>query len=113
MNRKCKKLKRVKRIIESQKSDILVRPQFSKHPVSWRKEIKKFHHTSPPIKIDATGEVLLGSAIAGPAGALIGVGSATLRTLGHMGTTTLETIRERAEETRRLEKKKPTAERTA
>lgn len=104
---------KVKQAIKRPKSGILRRPQFSKHPVSWRKEIKKFHHTSPPIEIDATGEVLLGLAIAGPIGALIGVGSATLRTLGHMGTTTLETIRERAEETRRLEKKKPKDERTA
>jgi len=71
-----------------------------------RKEMKKFHLTSPPKEVDATGEILLGSVAAGPAGALMGVGSATLRTSGHMGISVLKKIRERIEETRETEKER-------
>ena len=113
MNRKCKKLKPVEPIIRPRKSDILVRPQFSRHPIPRRRrEIKKFPHISSPLDVDATGEVLLGSAIAGPVGALMGLGSATLRAFAYMGTETVETIRDTAEKTRKLEKKKP-AEKTS
>jgi len=55
--------------------------------------------------VDATGEVLLGSAIAGPVGALMGVGSAALRAFGHMGTETVKRVRETAEKTKELEEK--------
>ena len=101
MNHEFKKLKSMKRIPKSRKSGILTRPQFCKHPVQ-RKKIKKFHPT--PIKVDATGEVLLGSAIAGPAGTIIGVGSATVRTSSHIAISVLKKIREKAEETREAEK---------
>ncbi|MDI6905065.1 MAG: hypothetical protein QMD13_06210 [Candidatus Bathyarchaeia archaeon] len=104
MNRKCKKLKQTKRIIKPQKSNIIKRPQFCKHPIPRRKGIKRLHYATPPIDVDATGEVLLGSATAGPAGTLIGVGSATLRTFSHMGISGLKKIRERAEETKKAEK---------
>ena len=108
MNRKCKKLKPVERVVKPRKSDLRVRPQFSRRPIPRRrKEIKKPHSTGAPQEVDATAEVLLGSAIAGPAGALIGLSSATARAVSHMGTKTLETIRETAEETRKREKKKP------
>ena len=110
MTRKCKKLKPVERIVKPRKSDIPVRPQFSKRPIPRRrKEIKKLHPTGAPQEVDATAEVLLGSAIAGHAGALIGLSSATARAVTHMGTKTLETIRETAEKTRRREKKNPKA----
>lgn len=97
MNRKCKKLKTVNRVIKRRRSDILRRPQFSKTPIPRKREIKKFHHVSPPQDIDATGDVLLGTVVAGPAGVLIGLGSAMVRALGHMGTTTVETVRDTAE----------------
>jgi len=105
LTRKSRKLKLAERIVKPRKSDILVRPPFSKRPIPRRKKIKKFPRTSAPKEVDATGEVLLGSAIAGPAGALIGLSSATARAVTHMGTKTLETIRETAEKTRRREKK--------
>jgi hypothetical protein len=61
----------VERVVKPQKSDILVKPQFSRRPIPRRrKETKKLHPTSAPQEVDATGEVLLGSAIAGSAGAL-------------------------------------------
>ena len=108
MNRKCKKLKPVELVVKPRKSDLLVRPQFSKRPIPRRrKEIRKLHPTGAPQEVDATAEVLLGSAIAGPAGALIGLSSATARAVSHMGTKTLETIRETSEETRKREKEKP------
>lgn len=104
MNRKCKKLKQTKRIIKPRKSNIIKRPQFCKHPIPRRKRIKRLHYTTPPIEVDATGEVLFGSATAGPAGDMIGAGSATLRTFTHIGISGLKKIRERAEETREAEK---------
>jgi hypothetical protein len=108
LNRKCKKLKPVEHIVKPRKSDLLVRPQFSKRPIpGGRKEIKKLHPTGAPQEVAATAEVLLGSATAGPAGALIGLSSATARAVTCMGTKTLETIRETAEETRKREKEKP------
>jgi len=71
LNRKCKKLKTVKRVVKPRKSDILVRPQFSRRPIPRRrKEIQKLHPTGAPQEVDVTAEVLLGSAIAGSAGAL-------------------------------------------
>jgi len=113
LNHSCKKLKLVEPTIKPRKSGILVRPQFSRHPIPRRRKgIRKFPRTSSPLDIDATGEVLLGSAVAGPVGALIGLGSATLRTFAHMGTATVETIRATAEKTRELKKKKP-AEKTS
>jgi len=106
LNRKSKKLKPAERVVKPRKSDLLVRPQFSKRPITRRrKEIKKLHPTGAPQEVNATAEVLLGSAIAGPAGALIGLSSATARAVAHMGTKTLETIRETAQETRKREKK--------
>ena len=82
LNRRNKKLKPVGHIVKSRKSNILVRPQFSKHPITRRrKEIKKLHPTGAPQEVNATAEVLLGSATAGPFGALIGLGSATSRSL--------------------------------
>jgi len=108
LNCKCKKLKTVERISKPRKNDILVKPQFSRNPIPRRrKEIQKPHPTGAPQEVDATAEALLGSAIAGPAEALIGLSSATARAVSHMGTKTLETIRETAEETRKREKKKP------
>ena len=104
MNRKFKKLKQTKRVIKPQKSNILKRPQFCKHPIPRRKGIKRLRHTAPPIEVDATGEVLLGSATAGPAGTLIGVGSATLRASSRIGISVLKKIREKAEETMEAEK---------
>lgn len=104
MNRKCEKLKQTKRVIKPRKSNILKRVQFCKRPIPRSKGIKRLHYTAPPIEVDATGEVLLWSATAGPAGTLIGVGSATLRAFSRMGTKTVETIREKAEETREAEK---------
>jgi len=104
LNRKCKKLKQTKRVIKPRKSNILKRPQFCKRPIPRRKGIKRLHYTAPPIEVDATGEVLLGSATAGPAGALMGVGSATLRTSSHIGISVLKKIRKRAEEIREAEK---------
>jgi len=104
LNHKFKKLKSMKRIPKSRKSGILTRPQFCRHPIQRRKKIKKFHPTAPPIKVDATGEALLGSAIAGPAGTMIGVGSATVRASSHIGISVLKKIREKAEETREAEK---------
>lgn len=93
---------------QTSKSDILVRSQFCRRPIPRRrKEIQKLHPTGAHHEVDATGEVLLGSAIAGPAGAVRGLSSATARAVSHMGTKTLETIRETAEETRKREKKKP------
>jgi len=89
LNCKCKKLKQTKRIIKPRKSNILKRPRY----------------TAPPIEVDATGEVLLGSATAGPAGTMIGVGSATIRAFSHVGISGLKKIREKAEETREAEKK--------
>lgn len=113
MNRKCKKLKTVEPIIKPRKSDMLARPQFSRYSVPRRrKEVRKFPHISSPLDVDATGEVLLGSVVAGPVGALMGLGSAILRTFAHMGTETVERIRDTAEKTRKLKKKKP-AERTS
>jgi len=107
LNRKSRKLKLAERIVKPRKSDILVRPQFSKRPIPRRrKEIKKLHPTGAPHEVNAAGEALLGSAIAGPAGALIGLSSATARAVSHMGTKTLETIRETAETARKREKKK-------
>ena len=108
MNRKCKKLKLVEPAIGPRRNDILVRPQFSRHPIPRRrKEIKRFPHISSPLDVDATGEVLIGSAVAGPVGALMGLGSATLRAFAYMGTATVETIRDTAEKTRELKRKKP------
>jgi len=108
LNRKFKKLKKVERIIKPRKSDILVRPQFSRHPIPRRiKEIRKFPHISSPLDVDATPEVLLGSVVAGPVGALMGLGSATLRAFAQMGTETVKRILDTAEKTRKLEKKKP------
>lgn len=104
MNRKYKKLKPVKRTTKSRKSNILKRPQFCKHLIPRRQKIKNFHPTAPPIKIDATKEVLLGSATAGPAGTMMGIGSATLRTSSHIGISVLKKIRERAEEMKEAEK---------
>ncbi|KPV63538.1 MAG: hypothetical protein AOA66_0815 [Candidatus Bathyarchaeota archaeon BA2] len=104
MNRKCKKLKQTKRVIKPRKSNIPKRPQFCKHPIPRRKRIKRLRYTAPPIEVDATGEVLLGSATAGPAGTMIGVGSATVRTFSHIGISVLKKIRERAEEIREAEK---------
>jgi len=104
LNRKFKKLKQTKRITRSRKSGILTRPQFSRHPIPRRKKIKKFHPTSPPIEVDATGEVLLGSATTGPAGTMIRVGSATVRTSSHIGISVLKKIREKAKEAREAEK---------
>jgi len=104
LNRKFKKLKQTKRVIKPRKSNILKTPQFAKHPIPRTKGIKKLRYTAPPIKVDATGEVLLGSAIAVPAGTMIGVGSATIRTCSHMGISVLKKIREKAEETREAEK---------
>jgi len=94
----------VKRTTRSRKSGILTRPQFCRHPPPRRKKIKNFHPTAPPIEIDATKEVLLGSATTGPAGTLMGVGSATLRTSSHIGISVLKKIRERAEEMKEAEK---------
>lgn len=106
MKRKCKKLKQTKQAIKPRKSDIMRKPQFSKKPIPRKREIKKFYHVSPPQDIDATGEVLLGTAVAGPVGALIGLGLATARTVGHMGTTTVETVRDTAHaRVRKLKKK--------
>ena len=108
MNCKSKKLKTVERISKPRKRDILVKPQFGRNPIPRRrKEIKKFLHISSPLEVDATGEVLLGSAIAGPAGALMGLGSATLRAFAQMGTETVKRVRETAEKTREFEEKKP------
>jgi hypothetical protein len=106
LTRKCKKLKTVKRIVKPRKSDLLVRPQFSKCPIPGRrKEIRKPHPAGAPQEVDATAEVLLGSAIAGPAGAFIGLSSAAARAVTHMVIKMLETIRETSEETRKREKK--------
>ena len=104
MNRKYKKLKQTEPTIKPRKRNTLKRPQFCKHPIPRRKEIKRLHNAAPPIEVDATGEVLLGSATAGPAGTLIGMGSATLRTSSHMGISVLKKIREKAEDTREAEK---------
>lgn len=84
------------------------RPQFSKHPIPRKKEIKKFHHTSPPIEVDATWDVALALLCPIPLGLMtgFGVGSATARAIGYMGTTGVEIIKERAEETREAEKEK-------
>lgn len=85
---------------------MLVRPQFSKRPIPRRrKEIKKLHPTGAPQEVNATVEALLGSAIAGPAGGLIGLSSATARAVTCMGTKALETIREKVDETQKQEKK--------
>lgn|GEM_PF-6076689 len=106
MNRKCKKLKPVEPIIKPQRSDILVRPQFSRYPIPRKgKEMKKLPHISSPLDVNATGEVLLGSAAAGPVGALMGPASATLRTFAHMGAETVKTISDTAEKTRAEEEK--------
>lgn len=98
MNRKCKKLKLVEPVIGPRRNDILARPQFSRHPIPRRRKgIKRFPHISSPLDVDATGEVLVGSVVAGPVGALMGLGSATLRAFAYMGTATVETIRDTAE----------------
>jgi len=71
LNRKCEKLKPVERVVKHRKSDILVRSQFSRRPIPRRrKETKKSYPTGAPQEVDAIAEVLLGSAIAGSAGAL-------------------------------------------
>jgi hypothetical protein len=102
LNRKCKKLKTVEHTIKPRKSDILVRPQFSKRPIPRRrKEIGKLQPKGAPQEVDATAGVLLGSAAAGPAGALIGLSAATARAVTCMGAKTLETIRETAEDARK------------
>ena len=105
MSRKCRKLKTVERSFKPRRSDILVRPQLSRHPIPRRRREIKFSRISPPLDVDATGEVLLGSAIAGPVGALMGVGSAALRAFGRMGTETVKRVRETAEKTKELEEK--------
>jgi len=93
LNIKDEKVKRVKTPLKN----VPRRTQFSKHPIINKKR-PRFRHTSSPGEVDATVEVLLGFATAGPIGALMGLGLATLRTLGHMGISGLKTIRERAEE---------------
>jgi hypothetical protein len=93
LNRKCEKLKPVERVVKHRKSDILVRSQFSRRPIPRRrKETKKSYPAGAPQEVDAIVEVLLGSAIAGSAGALIGLSSAAAWAVSHMGTKTLETI---------------------
>lgn len=104
MNRKYKQMKQTKRTIKRRKGSILKRPQFSKHPIPRKKRIKRFRRTTPPVGVDATEEVLVGSAAAGSAGTLIGAGSTTVRTLTHMGILGLKKIREKTEETRKTEK---------
>jgi len=53
------------------KSDVPVRSQFNRRPIPRRrKETKKSYPAGAPKEIDAIAEVLLGSAIAGSAGAL-------------------------------------------
>ena len=78
---------------QTSKSDIPVRSQFNRRPIPRRrKETKKSYPAGAPKEIDAIAEVLLGSAIAGSAGALIGLSSAAAWAVSHMGTKTLETI---------------------
>ena len=102
MNRKSRKLKLAERIVKPRKSDILVRPQFSKRPIPVGREgIGKLHPKGAPQEVDATADILLGSAAAGPAGALIGLSAATARAVTCMGEKTLETIRETAEDARK------------
>jgi len=56
---------------QTSKSDIPVRSQFNRRPIPRRrKETKKSYPTGAPQEVDAVAEVLLGSAIAGSAGAL-------------------------------------------
>jgi len=93
LNIKDEKVKRIKNPLRS----VPRRTQFSKHLVINKKR-PRFRRTSSPEEVDATMEVLLGFATAGPVGALMGLGLATLRTLGHMGISGLKAIRERAEE---------------
>ena len=104
MKRKYKKLKQTKRTIKLRKSNLSKTPQFCRHPIPRKKGIKRLHHTAPPVEIDATKEILLRSATTGPAGTMIGVGSATLRTSSHIGISVLKKIRERAEEMKEAEK---------
>jgi hypothetical protein len=56
---------------QTSKSDIPVRSQFNRRPIPRRREeTKKSYPTGAPQEVDAVAEVLLGSAIAGSAGAL-------------------------------------------
>lgn len=94
MNSKCRKLKTVESVIKPRKSGILARPKFSRHPVYKRKKIEKILPTSLPIEVDVTGDVLLGLALAGPAGALAG---AMIRPFSHIGVEGIKTIQDTAE----------------
>lgn len=88
------------------KKTIFKRPKFSKKPIPRRKEIKKFHHTSDPIEVDATWDVALALLCPIPIGLMtgFGLGSATVRAMGYMATEGLKVIKERAEEAREAEK---------
>lgn len=97
----------VQRTKPTQKS-IFRKPKFSKKPIPRRKEIKKFHHTSDPIEVDATWDVALALLCPVPIGLMtgMGLGTATAKAIGFMGTEGLKVIKETAEETRATEKER-------
>jgi len=111
LNRECKKLRTARPVTKPRKISVLTRPQFCKHPIPTKRGKMKISPKAPPIKVNATRDVLPGSALAGPAGALAGVGSAITRAFGHIGVEVMKTIRGKAEEESKREKKNPRAER--
>jgi hypothetical protein len=103
LNHKYKKLKQTRRTIERRKGNILKRLQLGRNPIP-RKRIKRLHYTTPAVDVDATGDIVIGSAAVGPSETLIGAGSATVRTFTHTGISGLKRTREKVEETKETEK---------
>jgi len=99
-------LKNLTNAYRTPKINVLRKPQFVEKNIPRGRHIKKISHTSPPIDIDATGDVLVALFNPIPIGLLtgMGVGSAMVRAFNQMATSTVETIKERTEEKREPEK---------
>lgn len=101
-----RRLKNLKNAVRNPKIDVLRKPQFVEKNIPRGRYIKKIPHTSPPIDVDATGDVLVALSNPIPIGLLtgMGVGSAIVRAINRMTVSAVETIKERAEETREPER---------
>lgn len=97
--------KPLKKAIKNPRVAILRTPQFIGKNIPRKPYIKKLPHTSPPIEVDATGDVIVALCNPVPIGLLtgMGVGSAMIRAINRMAVSGLEIIKERAEETREAE----------
>lgn len=99
----CKPLKKM---IKNPRVAILRTPQLIGKTIPRKPYIKNITHTSPPIEVDATRDVIVALCNPIPIGLLtgMGVGSAMVQAFNRMATSVLKTIKERAEETRGRDK---------